>query len=101
MITASNIVKSAWKIALAKPSLVEKIVREILKAEKAAYESKGESSPECNRIVCGHAIDSFFRFYEKIKNKKPVTDFVKRQINNPRSSVAKKAEKFVKKFELN
>lgn len=100
MITASNIVKNAWKIALAKPLLVEKIVKEILKTEKAAYENKGESSPECNRIVCGHAIDSFSGFYEKIKNKKPVTDFIKRQINNPRSSVAKKAEKFVKKFKI-
>ena len=98
MITASNIVKNAWKIALAKPSLTEKIVKEILKAEKAVYENKGEESPECNSIVCGHAIDSFSRFYDKIKNKDPVIGFIKRQIDNPRSAVAKKAEKFIKKY---
>ena len=100
MITASNIVKSAWKIALAKPSLIEKITDEILKVEKTEYENKGGPSPECNRIVCGHAIDSFSRFYEKINNKKPVLDFVKRQLDNPRSSVAKKAEKFIKKHRI-
>ena len=101
MITASNIVKNAWKIALAKPSLIEKITKEILKAEKAKYENKGESSPECNNIVCGHAIDSFTKFYDKIKSKKPVKDFIKRQLENPRSAVAKKAEKFIKKFKIN
>ncbi|MGD9160549.1 MAG: hypothetical protein PVG39_19185 [Desulfobacteraceae bacterium] len=98
MITASNIVKNAWKIALAKPSLVEKITKEILKVEKTEYENKGALSPECNRIVCGHAIDSLSRFYEKIKDKKPVMDFIRRQVNNPRSAVAKKAEKFAKKY---
>jgi len=98
MITASNIVKNAWKIVIAKPYLAEKIVKEILKVEKTEYEKKGKPSPECNRIVCGHAIDSFSRFYEKIKHKKPVIDFIKRQINNPRSAVARKAEKFLKKF---
>ena len=100
MITASNIVKNAWKIALAKPFLVERITREILKAERTEYENKGELSPECNRIVCGHAIDSFSRYYEKIKNKKPVKDFIKRQIDNPRSAVAKKAEKFAMKYKI-
>jgi len=98
MITASNIVKNAWKIALAKSPLIEKITREILKSEKTEYENKGESSPECNRVVCSHAIDSFSRFYDKIKNKKPVIAFIKRQLDIPRDAVAKKAEKFVKKF---
>lgn len=101
MITAANIVKNAWKIALAKPPLVEKITREILKAEKAEYDRKDEPSPECNRIVCSHTIDSFSRFYEKIKNKKSVKDFIKRQIDNPRSAVAVKAEKFARKFKIN
>jgi len=97
MITASNIVKNSWKIAMAKPSLVEKISIELLKAEKTAYENKGEPSPECNSIVYGNAIDSFSKFYGKIKNKKPVLDFIKRQVNNTRSAVSKRAEKFIQK----
>ncbi len=101
MIAASNIVKNSWKIALAKPALVEKITKEILKVEETVYENKGESSPECNRIVCGHAVDSFSRFYEKIKNKKPVVDFIKRQVDSSRSAVANKAEKFLNKLKIN
>ena len=100
MITASNIVKNAWKIASAKPSLVERISREVLKVEDTVYEKKGKPSSECNSIVCGHAIDSFSKFYEKIKNKKPVKDFIKRQAENPRSTVAKKAQKFARKYKI-
>jgi hypothetical protein len=100
MITASNIIKYSWKITSAKPEMVQKITKEILKAEKTEYENKGQLSPECNNIVCGHAIDSFDKFYEKIKDKKPVIGFVKRQLNNTRKSVAKQAEKFLKKHKI-
>lgn len=100
MITASNIIKNSWKITSAKPEMVQKITREILKAEKTEYENKGQLSPECNNIVCGHAIDSFDKFYEEIKDKKPIIGFVKRQLNNTRKPVAKKAEKFLKKHKI-
>ena len=100
MITSSNIVKNAWKIAIEKPSLIEKITKEILKVEEAEYENKGEQSRECNYITCGHAVDSFSRFFDRIKNKRPVIDFIKRQLDNPRSAVAKKAEKFLKKYKI-
>ncbi|MDD5015762.1 MAG: hypothetical protein PHW73_11835, partial [Atribacterota bacterium] len=58
MVTAANIVGNSWKIAQAKPELIDRIVDEILKIEKAKYEYKGELSTECNNVVCGHAIDS-------------------------------------------
>lgn len=100
MITASNIIKNSWKIALAKPESSEEIAQEILKAEKARYENKGQISPECNNIVCGHAIDSFDKFYDEIKDKKPVISFVKRQLTNNRKAVAKKAKKFMSKHKI-
>lgn len=100
MITAANTIKNSWKIALAKPNLTEKISKEILKAEKARYENKGQLSPECSRIVYGHAIDSFDKFYGKIRDKRPVTDFIKRQLNNTRKAVAKKADKFLHKYRI-
>ena len=100
MISASNIIKNSWKIALAKPELAEKISKEILKAEKTKYENKGKISPECNNIVCGHAIDSFGKFFEIINNRKPVVDFIKRQTHNPRNSVARKAEKLLMKYKV-
>lgn len=98
MITASNIIKASPKIAFAKPELTEKITIEVLKIKNGKYINRGEISPECKNIVCGQAIDSFAMFYDKIKNKKAVTDFVKDQLNNSRPAVRKKAEKFLKKF---
>jgi hypothetical protein len=32
-------------------------------------------SPECKNVASGHAIDSIFMFFDKIKNKKPVIVF--------------------------
>lgn len=98
MVTAANIVGNSWKIAQAKPNLIDRIVDEILKIEKAKYEYKGELSPECNNVVYGHAIDSFEKFFEKVKNQKKIMAFVKSQLNNTRPSVKKRAEKFMKKW---
>jgi len=100
MITAANIIGNSWKIALAKPELAEKITQEILEAEKAKYENKGQVSPECNNVVYGHAIDSLEKFYDKITDKKPVVDFIKRQLHNTRKPVAKKAERFLKIYTI-
>ncbi len=98
MITAANIIGSSWKIVSAKPYLAEKIVNEILKVQKAKFIHQGELSSECKNIVCGHAIDSFAMFFDKIENKKPVIQFIKAQLNNSRPAVVKKAEKFIKKL---
>ena len=98
MVTAANIVGNSWKIAQAKPKLIDRILDEILKIEKAKYGHKGELSPECNNVVCGYAIDFFEKFFEKVKNQKKIIAFVKRQLNNTRPSVKKRAEKFMKKW---
>jgi hypothetical protein len=100
MITAANVIGNSWKIALEKPELTEKIVQEILKVEKSNYENKGAPSPECRNVACGHAIKSFDLFYDKIKNREPVVDFIKKQLNNTRAPVKKKAEKFLKKHRI-
>ena len=98
MVTAANIVRNSWKIALAKPYLAVKITGEILKVPKGEYINRGKISAECKNVVCGKAIDSLSLFYERIENKKPVLDFVKKQLNNRRIPVRRKAEKFLKKF---
>jgi len=100
MITAANIISSSWRIVSAKPYLTENITKEILKVQRAEYIHKGKLSLECKNVVCGHAIDSFAMFYNKIENKKPVRDFTKQQLNNSREAVKKKAEKFIKKFHI-
>jgi hypothetical protein len=100
MISAANVVGSSWKIADAKPELADKIAGELLKVQNAEYINRGEVSDECKNVVCGHAVDSFARFYDKIINKKPVLDFVNAQLSNTRAPVRKKAEKFLRKFSV-
>ena len=100
MVAAANIVGNSWKIALARPEWSDKIASEILKSENTKYVHKGEISSECTNVVCGHAIESFDKFYDTIEHKNLVLDFVKRQLNNQRSAVAKKAEKFFKKHRV-
>jgi len=97
MVTAANIIGGSAKIALARPELTGRITNEILKVEKAKFESHGRPSPECLNVALGQAIDSFEQFFEKIDDKATVIRFVKRQLKNTRKSVSKKAEKFLKK----
>jgi hypothetical protein len=91
MITAGNIIGSAAKIARVKPHLTQKIIHEILRVEKAHYQTD-----ECLNIACGHAIDSFSKFYDVIEDKNEVNKFITKQLLNTRVAVRKRAEKFFK-----
>ena len=97
MVTAANTIGGSVKIALAKPYLTRKITQKILKVEKAKFLHHGELSPECRNVAIGQAIDSFDQFFEQIENKDTVLRFVKRQLKNTRTKVARKAEKFLMK----
>jgi len=96
MVTASNIIGSSPRIVQAKPHLTQRITTEILKVEKAQYEHRGSPSPECRNVTIGHAIDAFDQFFDRIDNKAAVMAFVKRQLQNTRKQVAKKAERFLR-----
>ena len=92
MITAANVIGSAAKIALAKPGLADKIARQILKVEKAEYQTA-----ECRNVAIGHAITSLDRFFDLISQKQAVVRFVRRQLTNRRNAVRKKATEFLKR----
>ena len=96
MITAANVVAAAAKIAQAQPQLQDKITKEILKVEKAKYQT-----PECRNVVLGKAVDTFDQFFDQIKDPKPVVKLIKKQLKNTRNSTKIKAEKFLKKHQLN
>jgi hypothetical protein len=98
MITAGNIVGAAARIARARPELVGRIVGEILKVETARYEHHGEVSEECRRVVCGHAVDTFSSLVDQIEGLETVTEFVRRQLDNPRPQVRKKANHFLRQL---
>jgi len=92
LITAANVVGGGAKIASAKPHLADRIVRELLKVEKAQYKTT-----ECRNVALGHAIKAFDQFFDQIRDKKPVIAFVRRQLENTRNATRKKAEAFLKK----
>ena len=93
MIGAANAIVAAANIALAKPHLADRIVKEILKVERASYRT-----PECHNVALGHAIKSFDRLFHHVKNRRPVLAFVTRQLDNPRPATRKKAERFLKRW---
>jgi len=95
LITAANVVNGAGKIAFAKPELYEEIAKELLKVEHAEYQTT-----ECRNIALGHTISSFDKFFDRMKNKETVIKFVKNQLENTRNATRKKAEKFVRKYEI-
>lgn len=92
LIVAANIIGSAARIAAAKPALSDRIAAELLKVEKAKYQTN-----ECRNIALGQTIDAFDEFYGQIGDKEGVRRLVKKQLGNTRKSTAKKAEQFLKK----
>lgn len=92
LITAANIIAGAAKIAMAKPELAERITRELLKVEKAKYQTT-----ECRNIALGKVIESFDQFYDQIADREPVLRLVKKQLQNTRKATRKKAEKFLER----
>jgi hypothetical protein len=92
MITAANVIAGAGKIARAKPQLADRIAQAVLQVETANYQTG-----ECRNVAIGHAIHSFDLFFEHLKKPQPVIEFVKRQLNNRRNAVKRKAARFLKK----
>jgi len=97
MITAANVVGNAWKIVIAKPELENDITRRLLEVPQVVYVNKGKPSPECNCIVCGQVLECFEHFFENSKNQALMIKFAEDQLGNQRKTVAKKAEKFLRR----
>ena len=95
LITASNLIKAAARIALAKPQLTARIAQELMQVEKAKYQTA-----ECRNIALGQAIESFDQFFKQLADKETVIEFVGRQLNNKRKPTKKKAEKFLRKHRI-
>jgi hypothetical protein len=92
MITAANIIGASAKIARAKPHLADKIVRALLEVEDAIYQT-----PECRNVALGHTVQTLSSFFDLIDDPKPVIALVKRQRENTRNAVRRKAAAFLRK----
>ena len=98
MITAVNIIKSSEKIAVARPDLIDQIVKKILLVDSAKYIYQDEVSDECKNIAYYEAIQFFELLFDSIRDQEKVVAFITRQTKNTRSSTRKKAEKFLEKY---
>jgi len=92
LIIAGNITKGAIAMALAKPRLTEAIVGELLKVEKGRYDTD-----ECRNIAIGGVIATLDQIFAQVQRRRRVLNFVRRQLDNSRPAVRKKAEKFLRK----
>ncbi|MDQ1279518.1 MAG: hypothetical protein QG670_780 [Thermoproteota archaeon] len=96
MVTVANVVGNSGKIALVKPYLTERISNELLKVENI---STGlHLTEECKRVIAEHAIQSFSIFFDQVKNKEKIIQFVKKYTNSQRKTLKKEAENFLKKW---
>ena len=96
MVTVSNLVGNSAKIALAKPHLIQKITKELLKIEKIS--TTPHLTEECKRVIIGSTILSFDAFFDRVEAKAEVLSFVKRQLDSQRASLRRKALDFVRKW---
>jgi hypothetical protein len=85
------------RIARERPDLAGRIAARILEVETAHYELHGCPSPECGRIACGHAIDALAAIFDELEERRPVVEFVRRQLACPRRQVRDKAQRFLKR----
>jgi hypothetical protein len=92
MITAANTIRAAANIAAARPELADRIARELLKVAGARYRTA-----ECRQIAIGHAIEALDRFFPAIERRKPVLEFVEKQLASRRPATRKKAERFLRR----
>lgn len=99
MITAANVAGNAWKIVQAVPEWEPDITQRLLEVPQIRYLYHGEPSDECNKVMCGHVLDCFDRYFDLSHSQKAMLCFAHAQLDSSRKSVAKKAAQFLKKHE--
>ena len=91
MITAATVIQGGARIAKAKPHLADCIAAEVLKVDKARYQT-----PECRNVAIGHAILALGDILPLLPHPARAVRFVRRQTYNPRPATRKKAAQFLK-----
>jgi hypothetical protein len=96
MVTVANVVGHAGKIALAKPYLIPKITKELLKVE--TIKTTPHLTDECKKVIAEHAIQSLDMFFSQIEQKDKVLSFVQKYVATSRKTLQKKSEEFLNKW---
>lgn len=90
LITAANTIGGAGKMAAAKPRLADRIARALMRVEAANYQT-----PECRNVALGRVVESLELFFDQVKDRQSVLEFVRRQLGNARPAVRRKAARFL------
>jgi len=96
MVTVANVVGHSGKIALAKPNLISKITKELLKVEN--IKTTPHLTDECKKVIAEKAIQSIDMFFPQIENKDEVISFVKKHAASSRKTLKTKSEEFLNKW---
>jgi len=80
------------RIVRAKPSLNSRITKILLSIDDTQH------SPSRKDLIKGDIIESFEEYFEEIKDKKKILEFVRSQIDSSSPSTVKKAKKFISKW---
>jgi len=96
MVTVANVVGHSGRIALAKPHLIPKITKELLKVEN--IKTTPHLTDECKKVIAEKAIQSIDMFFPQIENKDEVISFVKKHAASSRKTLKTKSEEFLNKW---
>ena len=98
MVTVANVVTNSGKIAHAKPYMIAKVTRELLKVEDIGITP--HLTEECKRVIIEKTIQTFNLFFGKVEKelRNEIYAFVERQLNSPRGTLRKEAELFLDKW---
>ena len=91
-ITAAYVCGASGKIALAKPKLQAKITNRLLSIDKTQHEQERKD------LVKANIIEAFEEYYDQIRGKKKIVEFVEKQLNCESPKTRKAAKEFLKRM---
>ena len=91
-ITAAYVCGGSGKIALAKPKLQTKITNRLLCIDKTHHEQERKD------LVKANIIEAFEGYYDQIRGKKRIVEFVEKQLNCASPKTRKAAKEFLKRM---
>jgi hypothetical protein len=91
-ITAAYVCGVSGKIALAKPKLQTKITNRLLNIDKTHHQQERKD------LIKAYIFEAFGEYFDRAKNKKKITEFVKQQLNCQSPKTKKAAKEFLKRI---
>jgi len=91
--TAGHIASNSGKIAKAKPNLQIKITEKLLNIDNTHTGRQKE-------LIKAYAIEAIDEYYEEVKDKKKINDFIKKQLESDSPKTRKKAKEFIEKWKV-